>query len=753
MGLTLTKEEFNKAVAKPNVKVEQGSAPKLDKDDSKVSNWNSTYQPIIEDLNLQKQINYGNAKHIMRAVNGGYDHVMGKLKTEDPELYNKFKQFKNNSWDFAKELEVIKEGGDSTKINQYFNKATAMFSQISSSLDYAKNKKFAVDSEARVLTRDQYDKMSQEVQVGSKSSTNARAIFSEGELKADYEASGTSSEYAKLHNLSDYWMGAIKKKAQPIVSSWVATSLKNLDIDEPSKSDSNRQALDLNVDMLKHISQYGTVENSDLVAIDKKKAMAIRKQMAGKDYQGVLKVLKTYSDDIQDMSKRLGFYGSTKLINGHKSTVGKNSAYYPETTNKTRNEFAQDDMDSIDKMMTHFSEFKEIDKNFRNKATALSKNNFEEIRDGLGLDVKQSQFNVAMDALVDENGNIASYNKWKQSLRSIPDPSGKGFVKGGVGMTENAFNAAKSRGQQQSALGQLWEQNKGAHWGGWKNGFDALPFGRTEKEDVEKDLVKMYNGLKSGYKKQFSKIKADQIYSSSLLGAGFGNLRNQSLMFKGVDLSVDKDYQLKATTGKKQENVNKLLGLMKNDAGQFTTDDITLFGNDKVNAGLHAIQKDELQDYRENNAKVAKDFFKGDVSNVTVEFLRNTNVPGQAAYSFYNPQTKKSMVMFAPKSMLGKEGIGEDMYVHTARSPQEFNFQAKGFRDMPILTVKNKPAYESAKLSFDQNKNAYIGTMWYWDKDGNKQRYEHEIPMGSAITVEGASKNFNDFLKQYSKTL
>jgi hypothetical protein len=744
MGLTLTNEEFNKAVGKPSVKPDAGTGAKPDvKDNKTIKTWDSRFQPIIEDLKLQKDINYGNSKHIMRAVNGGYDKVMSQLKTEDPGLYNKFKQFKNNAWSFSKELETIREGGDNSKINDYYNKATAMFQEISVSLDYSKNKRFAVDNELRVVTRDQYDKSSQEVQVGNKSSTNAKVILASGELSADYESWGTSAEYNKLRNVSDHWMSAIKKKTQPIVSSWVATSLQNIDVDEPSKADGNRQAWDLNVDLLRHVSKYGTVENSNLVEQDKKKAMAIRKQMWGKDYAGQLKVLKTYSDDLQGMSKRLGFYGGTKLLNGHKNNIGKNIEYYPQTTTRGREDFATKDMDAIDRMMTHFSEFKEIDKNFRNKAVSLSKNNYQEILDGVdmetykGLDMSRGQFNATIDALVDKDGNISSYKQWKKNLFDRKDPDG---------------NKREDGVKSKSALGQIWEQNKRWHIS-WEGGIDVLPLGATTKEDFENDLKVMYTGLTKGYKKQFSKIKADQVYDSSLLKAGFGNLRNQSLQFKGVDLNLDKNYQMKNATGKKQENINKLLGLMKNDAGEFTTEDITLFGNSRVNAGLNAIQKDELSDQRANNPAIAKDFLKGDLSNVTVEFFRNTNVPGQAAYAFYNTKTKKSMVMYAPVSKLGKDGVAEDMYVHTARSPQEFNFQAKGYKDMPIINVKNKPAYKSAKLTFDQNKNVYVGTMWYWNANGNAEKYEHEIPMGQAITIDGATKNFNAFLNQFAKSL
>ncbi len=738
MGLILTNEEFNKAVGKPSVKPDANPGAQLEvKDNKTIKTWDARFQPIIEDLKLQKDINYGNSKHIMRAVNGGYDNVMNQLKNDDPALYNKFKDFKNNSWSFAKELETIREGGDNSKVNNYYNKATAMFQEIAVSLDYSKNKKFAVDENARVLTREQFDKSSQEVQVGGKSSTNAKVILSGGELMADYETWGTSAEYNKLKNVSDSWMTAIKKKTQPIVSSWVATSLQNIEVDEPSKADANRQAWDLNVDMLNHVAKYGTVENSNLVAQDKQKASAIRKQMWGKDYAGQLKVLKTYSNDLQSMSNRLGFYGGTKLLNGHKNNIGKNIEYYPQTSNKGRDDFFSKDMDAIDKMMTHFSEFKEIDKNFRNKAVALSKNNYQEIMDGVdmetykGLEMSRNQFSATIDAMVDKDGNISSYKKWKKDLFNRQDPDSGG---------------------SKSALGQIWDKNKRWHMR-WEGGIDALPGGSTSKQDFDEDLQRMYSEIKKGYKKQFSKIKADQIYDSSLLQAGFGNIRNQSLQFKGVNLNLDKNYQMKNATGKKQENVNKLLGLMKNDAGEFTTDDITLFGNDRVNAGLNAIQKDELADQRENNPKIAKDFLKGDLSNVTVEFFRNTNVPGQAAYAFYNTKTKKSMVMYAPVNKLGKEGVDEDMYVHTSRSPQEFNFQAKGFKDMPIINVKNKPAYKSARLTFDQNKNSYIGTMWYYDENGNGQKYEHEIPMGQAITIDGATKNFNKFLFDYSRTL
>ena len=716
----------------------------------KINNWDKTYQPIIEELGWQKDLNYGNSKHIMRAVNGKYDNAMGQIKTEDPALYKKFKDFKNNSMSFANELANVKSTGNTDNLNKYHKSATLLFSEISAALDPAKNKKWAVDAEANVMSRKQYEHYNQSVEVGENSSISANMVFDQGEFKANYETWGTSAEYNKLKNVSTGWQKQIEKKSEPIVSSWVATSLKNIDSKDATKSKDNNLAWNLNVDLLRQVSEHGTIDDPNRRKLDKDKASAIRKQMWGKDYQGQLDVLKENSDIIQGMSKRMGFHGTTKILNTHRDTVGKLNDYFPETTDKTRADFF-DDMDDIKVMQGHYKEFKEVDKNFRNNALGSVKNNRQAIVDGLGLnkDFDPKLFNMAMDALVDKSGNILSFESWKKTLRSQNDPTGHGGM-GNVSAYGSTFKQGQTNPKRRSALGQIWEENKTGDW----DNFGQYFHGQHSQEGVQEDLVSIYSGLTKGYKKEFSKIKASQVYQSSLLKAGFGDLRNQTLVFKGIDLSVDKDHNLLSTTSPKQANVNKLIGLMRNAEGQITDKDITLFSNEDVNAGLNSLQKSDLTDHQKNNPNVAKDFFKGDMKNVTMEFYRNTNVPGQAAYMFYNTATKKKMAMYVPtKSLMKDTGVGEDMYVNTARSPRDFVFQAKGYKDMPVLKSKGKPAYESARLTFDNDKNAYIGTMTYWNQDGNKQTFEHVIPMGHAITIKGATDNFNSFLSQYSTTL
>ena len=167
----------------------------------KINNWDKTYQPIIEELGWQKDLNYGNSKHIMRAVNGKYDNAMGQIKTEDPALYKKFKDFKNNSMSFANELANVKSTGNTDNLNKYHKSATLLFSEISAALDPAKNKKWAVDAEANVMSRKQYEHYNQGVEVGENSSISANMVFDQGEFKANYETWGTSAEYNKLKNV------------------------------------------------------------------------------------------------------------------------------------------------------------------------------------------------------------------------------------------------------------------------------------------------------------------------------------------------------------------------------------------------------------------------------------------------------------------------------------------------------------------------------------------------------------------------
>lgn len=718
-----------------------------------IKEWDKLYQPVIESMKLTDSFNYKTSKHIMRAVNGRYDGVMKQLKTEDPALYKKFQQFTTASKAFGEGLLTYQKTGDPAAINKNWLTATAMFDEIANKLDYNQGKKWAVDSDANVLSREAYEKNDQNAHAGSNSSNDARAIFDGDELLADYEKLGISAEYNKLESTKNIWQSEIKKKAIPIVSAWVSNSVQNIDPKDPSKAKNNNQAWALNVDLLKHVSQNGTIANPDLIQKDKALAMSIRKQMWNKDLAGQLQVLKDNKDKLEGFSQRLGFYGSTKLLEAHETKVGEQVRFYPNSKERSNAQYANEDMDSIKSMLTNYREFAEIDKKFRGSALELTKQNWNEIKDAAGIDVKKSQFDVMLDALVDEKGNISSYEKWKSTLYSINDPENYAYNPEGTPLFGSTFGG-KQKLKPMSALNQLYKQNENELSLGEK--VNPVLYFLADSYDVRKEdrLKKIYNDVKKGYTLQFSNLKASHDYDQSLLLHGFGNDWNKTIKHVGLDLSVDKNFNLNSTTSKKQENLNKLLGLLKDENGEIKTSDVTLFSKEDLKTGLYAIQSKDLLVHQALNKTTAKNFFKGDMSHVTMEFFRNTNVAGQVAYSFYNTKTKNKMVMYVPAEKLSKDGgINEDMYVNTAKSVYDFNFQAKGFKDMKVHQANNKPAYKSAKLTYDADKDSYIGTMTYWDNEGNLQDYKLNIPSAQAITLRGATDTFNDFLLSYSKTL
>jgi hypothetical protein len=104
-------------------------------------------------------------------------------------------------------------------------------------------------------------------------------------------------------------------------------------------------------------------------------------------------------------------------------------------------------------------------------------------------------------------------------------------------------------------------------------------------------------------------------------------------------------------------------------------------------------------------------------------------------------------MVYAPQEMLGKQGIKEDLFTKTGRDPLDFTFKAKGQLDMPIFNDKNnKPAYKSAALKYDKERDAYIGEIWDYNSEGFLKSKIYEIPYGSAISVNDAQKTFLDFL-------
>lgn len=744
--------------AKIEAKVDAKVDPKVEtKSKAELSTWDSQIAPIIDEHpELKKFVNFQTSKPMMRAVNGRYDKVMSQLKEDDPKAYENFKKFKNSSWAMANELKKFNTAEfDADKFTKYQKDAQVYFKGIEDAYDYDKGKRFAMNSEGHMMTRDQYDKWDETPRVSKdKASTTAKVVYdptADQELIADYELANVSSGYKKLKRVDQYYKNQGLDLIQPITKSWVATSLQGIDTKHPN-GESDSAVLNMNKDILSHIGKHKTTQDPDLAAGDQKNANDILKQLRGKDRTEQLQIIKDYSEKINGMTGRMGYYGNATIYNKYKKGyIGQTLDYYPQTNGKDRAAYYNETQENgtIDRTINNFRQFREVDKKVRLQTLELTNNKWKEVSDGLGYDLKKSQFKLAMDELIDANGNIVSYDKWKKRMTDIPDPENHVYRPGGNPTFGSTF-ANREALRPVSALTQIYKQNDNdvtlgeyvhpAHW----------IWGDSNEVRRQDQFVSIYNNLKKVYKKNFDSVKAKHVYDATLMDAGFGNERNQALEYRGVNLSVDKNLRLKATEGPKQENINKVFGLLFDETGNVDKQNVTLFSNADIKSGLNAMQPDELKEQRKKNDGILKDFLKKDNDNVTMTFYRNTNVSGQSAYQFYNTKTKESMMVYAPQKMLGSSGIKEDLFTKTGRNPLDFTFRAKGELSMPRLNDKEgKPAYESAAIKYDKENDSYIGEIWDYNSEGDLKRKVIEYPYGSAIAVEDVQRRFLEFLTDY----
>jgi hypothetical protein len=739
-------------VEKPKVGIEK-------KEVGKLSNWDSQIAPIMDDYPKVKEIiNYKDSKPIMRAVNGRYDNVMSQLKEDDPKAYDNFKKFKNSSWAVANELKKIETGEfNYDTFIKHKKDATVYFNGIADSYKYDKNKRFAMTPDAQMMTREQYEKWDQEPSVSkNKSSTSAKVVYNNEIFKnlvADYETPNVSSSYKKLNNINEYYKDKGVELIQPITKSWVATSLQRIDVKKPD-ADKDAAALNMNMDLLKHVGKYKTTGDPDLARGDQETANSILKQLRGKDKSEQLELLKANSAKINSLSGRMGYYGNASIYNKYKNGyIGKTLDYYPQSKDKDRGDYFNQTQENgvIDRTIDNFKQFRKVDEDIRLQTLTLTNQNWKTISNRFGYDLKKPQFELAMNELVDDKGNIVSYKKWKKSMSSISDPSKYGYTPGGSPAFGSTFKNIKEKGiRNTAALTQIYNQNDDdVTLGEYVNPGHWI-FGKGNEERREDQFISIYNNLKRSYKKNFDSVKSKTVYNATLLDAGFGNERNQAMEYRGVNLAVDKNMRLKQTEGPKQENISKVFGMLFDEMGNVDKENVTLFSNKDIKSGLNAVQTSDLKEQRKKNDDVLKNFLKQDNENVTMTFFRNTNAPNQSAYQFYNTKTKESMMVYAPKSMLGKNGIKEDLFTKTGKDPLDFTFKAKGELTMPKLNDKNgKPAYDSAALKYDKENDSYIGEIWDYNSEGNLKKKVYEIPYASAISINDAQKTFLNFLGEY----
>ena len=724
--------------------------PKIEaKPKTELSKWDAQIAPILDQHpELKKQLNYNTSKEIMRVINGRYDKAMYQIKQDDPKAFETFKNFKNNAWALANELKKLETGGNySDKLRvKYQNNASAYFDTLQRTFSEDKKKAWVMNDKAQLLDSKSFEKYKQEPDVSKDASTSAKAVFDGTlfkELVADYETANVSKAYEKLVGYDTYFRDAGVDKMSPITKSWMANSLNNLG-GKTTNAEINEDGYDFITASLKHVGKYKTTKDPELAKKDQNVANDILKQLLGKTQEQKYEILKKNAQAINGMTGRMGYYGNAKIFQQYRSSaIGKNLNFYPNANiGKSQMDYFNEAQEngSIDTHIRNYRDYRKGDAEVRGLALEKAKGEWQAIKDGADIgNLNENQMSIAFDSLVDAQGNIKSFEGWRKSLAEKMIK--KTVLKDQWGYEQEYTENTQGLTRFYNGIATGWNDP----------GFYTGPAFEKEQKQV---WVDAYNKFKRSYKKTFDKVNVKNKYDATLLDIGFGDERNQALEFRGVNLSVNKDMKLKETSGPKQENINKIFNLMFDGNGNVDEENITLFNDSKIKSGLSAIQKDQLKYYKAQNETTLKSFLADKNDHITVTFLRNTNVPGQAAYKFYNPETRKSMMMFAPTSMLGTDGgIGEDLYTKTGRNALDFTFQLKGSITMPVINNdKNKPAYKSAELKYDREKDEYYGETVFTNSEGNKDIHRYTIPYGSQISVNSAQDSYLRFLKNSKNT-
>ena len=766
-----------------NAKIRTGSQPKTEgvkpkvptpaKESTKLSNWDANIAPILDaHPELKETINFKSALPMMRAYNGRYDQVMKQIKENgDDKAYDLLQKFKNNSAAMANELKKYGTSNFNPDAElKYRKNAMAYFDDLQHLYAEGQKKGFVMTDKAQLLNSKQYEKYKQEPEVTDEASVTARVIR-EGinKIVADYETGNVSKAYQKLKGQDEYFRTKGIELMAPITKSYVQTSLAR--IGQPNTdSKTNADAFNLNSDILKHISKHKTTLDPELARSDQNKATSILNQLKGKTQAQQYEILRNNAKAINGMTGRMGYYGNAKVIDQYrKSSIGTDIDFYPTSndTKKTADYYFNlvQENGVIDNHRRAFRDFKEADKTVRIDALKNIQLKWKDVRDGLNLggDLNKNDMDIAFQSLVDANGNIRSFDAWQKQLTNkltsttvLKDQFGyeQKFTDNTTGVVK-FYNKIKGMTDPDYFVSDYY--TRGGTYS--QSASDQKEFRQNMAKDRERQAsanakqrqvwIEAYSKLKKAYKKDFDNVKVKNVYDATLMDIGFGDERNQALAYKGVNLSVNKDMKLKETTGPKQENINKVFNLMFDAKGAVDTEKITLFSGAQIKSGLNAVQKDDLKLQKTNNEKVLKDFLAGDKNDhVTVTFLRNTNVPGQAAYKFYNTETKKSMMLFAPTSMLGNNGIKEDLYTKTGRDPIEFTFNLRGGLTMPVLrNDKGQQAYKSAELKYDKETGQYYGETMIYNSIGKITPVRTIISPAGQVSLSAAQRMYLNILK------
>lgn len=714
----------NSSVVKPGMQ-SQKKAPEI-------KGWDANVLPALERLGLDENSLFDpDALNMIRnAYNGNYYGVVKETEKDNPYLHQDLKKFQDYSFALGKELQ--KENPNQELIFKYYSQADTYMDKVSGHFKNSGNKgSWRLDeTNGKILKDTEYKKKSQNTVIFDDENSSTARVTKSTSLSL---ITGLPVENVSLVDDTPAWtryktieqkhQQSIKSQTNHFVSQWANQALVNAAPDNPNKVEFTKNAYDINKDLLSFVAKHGTSTDKDLSQQDKVFATSLLQQIKGKDLSQSVDILKNKTEKILDLYKRIGYYGNNYLFNKYKGSLGTNKSYYDYDSQSNISKKIEQ-IKFVEKLQKNYSDFGNIAQTVKTGAKEMAldmRNNNEYFKEIEGTD---ELFKAGLESLVNQKGNIVSFDKWLSNLNSAEK---KWLVKNNESWWDRQKkeiatipNAIKS---------QLGLSNK-------------LSIDSTAYDYELSTFKDIYSNLSKGYKQMLDERKVKLSYPQTALINGFGASSQKGIGYESVDLRTTKEGSLLNFTGPKQENTLRFLQAIKTRDNQFRTDGSVLVLPSTV--PINTIEKSDFSKYSENNQKTADSFFSKNPDDVQMVFHRNSNVKGYSLYKLKNNETKESISILVNQKLIGSKGVKEDMFMNSRETLEDINFMHTGKKELMERTDENGSVFiKKPHLVFNSLNGTYTGVFQIPINGNWVTKQVKDLPPGN---LELSTKFFDEYL-------
>ena len=694
--------------------------------------WDSQIAPIIKlnkwESNFDEASN-PNVAGLKYVLNGDYEPFSNQLTKESGKLYDDFKtaanNFKNNLLKISKGEKVSNDELSKSNLDWQVK-----FQDFKSNLIRPSDNEPGIDPTTnKLIDYKTYLKKSTEPFIEDKFDISTTVDFK----KSNKEGARTNPDaaYQKLVDWETGYRDDIYNSVEPVLNSWVNTGLNYLSTSTDNTAYRNNIYALVN-STLEHIDKWGLdSKNLDNSTRYEKTASDLKDLLKNKSFDEQIEIIKQNKSDIKQLVENMGYFGKINVFNSNLSKIGKENIYYEQDKN------LEDKVNLAKFSIQNFGNYKQEVSLYKDKLKEYAMNNWND--KDLG-----SQKSPLFNALINKYGDVNSLEEFKNIIKSMPPVEEKVVMGGETDEFGRQIGPGKTEYVKKTPYAQ-WLASKESRF------FNFLPEMGVQSS-IDNQLADIYENTFKHYKQTVDEISPDVLskkYQNGLYRTGLGDVISPALTFKGVDLSLDNNNNLKnVRTNSKQENISKIFNLINN-GGNINKTDIALFNENEITKGLNSFDIEDFNNQKNNNKKRFDEFFGRNepLDFSKMSFERYSNVPGHAYYEFEAPSGKK-LGMIIPHAKL--ESVSEELYIRTKENPIDRAFHFTGeyiFPDVVDQQAGNYPIIRNRRIDLDKDRNNII-SFEYKSDDGKWNVQTINAGHTSGTTIENTKAIMNSITKQ-----